>query len=421
MSSSKSPQSTASPSRNKASAPQLAVYLDHLRGGGVQVVATTIASFLAREGVTVSLLVGDAAGPLRERLDPAIHLVDLLPASRWRATTLALRADPRGLARIAPGLLLGGSPTLAQLPALSAYLGHARPRVLLTATPFMNVEALLARQLASVPTRVVVSEHNDLTPEHPLGRGPVGRSLPLLLAHLYPRAHAVVAVSEGVARDLVRRTGLARSAITRIYNPITHPGIPERARETPDHPWLAPGAPPLILGAGRLTAAKDFPTLIRAVARLRRDRPVNLLILGEGRNPKKHAREQARLRELAAELGMAGALDLPGFVQNPHAYMARASAFALSSRYEGFGNVLVEAMACGCPVVSTDCRSGPAEILDGGRFGPLVPVGDPEALADGIRRVLDAPPPRERLQARAAAFSVARALGAYRALLLHGH
>jgi len=409
-------------SANKVTTPaaSLAIYLDHLRGGGVQVVASTIANALAGAGQPVDLLVCDATGPLRERLDPAVHLVDLLPAPRWRATALALRADPGGVVRIGPALLVGRSPTLPQLPALGAYLHRRPPAVLLASTPFMNAEALLARQLAGAPTRVVVSEHNDLTPDHPLGRGLVGRLLPAMLGRLYRQADGIVAVSEGVAVDMVRRTGLARSAITRIYNPISHPGIDARAAEQPGHPWLAPDAPPLILGVGRLGEAKDFPTLIRAVARVRAERLVNLLILGEGRNLKKTARQQALLRGLAANLGMGEALDLPGFVQNPHAYMARAGAFVLSSRYEGFGNVLVEAMACGCPVLSTDCRSGPAEILDAGRFGPLVAVGDDAALARAILAVLAAPPPAAVLRARAAEFSVARALAAYRALLLGG-
>jgi glycosyltransferase involved in cell wall biosynthesis len=168
-----------------------------------------------------------------------------------------------------------------------------------------------------------------------------------------------------------------------------------------------------VLGAGRLVADKDFASLVCAVARLRRAREVRLVILGEGK-----AADRDQLLALANELGCANDVDIPGFVHNPFAYMARAAVFALSSRLEGFGNVLVEAMACGCPVVSTDCRSGPDEILDGGRYGRLVPVGDSAALADALALTLTAPPPRELLIGRAQEFSIERAAIAYEALLI---
>jgi glycosyltransferase involved in cell wall biosynthesis len=167
-----------------------------------------------------------------------------------------------------------------------------------------------------------------------------------------------------------------------IYNPVITPELFARAEEPLDHPWFRPGEPPVVLGVGRLTQAKDFPTLIRAFALVRKERPARLMILGEGE-------ERPKLEALVRELRLEEDVALPGFVDNPYKYMKRAAVFVLSSRWEGFGIVLVEAMALGTPVVATDCPSGPAEILENGKWGRLVPPGDPEALAKAILDTLE--------------------------------
>jgi len=161
--------------------------------------------------------------------------------------------------------------------------------------------------------------------------------------------------------------------------------------------------------------------LIRAFARVRARRAARLVILGEAKNAAKSAERLAGLRALAEQLDVAKDVELPGFVANPFRYMARAAVFVLSSRYEGLGNVLIEAMACGCPVVSTDCPVGPAEILERGHYGPLVSVGDDAALADAILHTLDAPLRAEVLRARAAAFSVEPAVDRYLSVLFEGN
>jgi glycosyltransferase involved in cell wall biosynthesis len=189
--------------------------------------------------------------------------------------------------------------------------------------------------------------------------------------------------------------------------------LPQRAREPIDHPWLAPGSAPVVLAVGRLTPTKDFPTLLRAFAQVRQALPARLIILGEGKNPEESAARQIELMEMAAELGIAADVALPGFVINPLAYMARASVFVLSSVWEGFGNVIAEALACGCPVVSTDCPDGPGEILERGRYGRLVPVGDHGAMAAAILETLRGPPEPHILHGRAALFSVDRAVERY--------
>jgi glycosyltransferase involved in cell wall biosynthesis len=215
----------------------------------------------------------------------------------------------------------------------------------------------------------------------------------------YLKADCIVAVSEGVADDLVSEVGLPRSAIRVIYNPVVTPELAARAEEPLVHPWLVPGSAPVLLAAGRLSAQKDFPTLLRAFARVRAARPARLIILGEGEL-------RAQLEAQAVALGLGEDVQFPGFVENPYAYMRRAGVFVLSSAWEGFGIVLVEAMACGAPVVSTDCPVGPAEILEGGRYGPLVPIGDDGALAHAILSALDCPMDPERLRARAGDFAL---------------
>ena len=202
------------------------------------------------------------------------------------------------------------------------------------------------------------------------------------LAWIYPRADAIIAASTGVADDLSAYTGIPAAKIQTIFFPTITANLEEKASQPVNHAWLSPGNIPVVMGVGRLTQQKDFGTLIRAACLLRAARPVRLIILGEGE-------ERARLETMAQELGLADDVDLPGFVDNPYAYLRRAAVFVLSSLWEGLPNSLIEAMACGCPVVSTDCPSGPREILDGGRYGHLAPVGNPYSLAEAIGKALD--------------------------------
>ncbi|NJN46594.1 MAG: glycosyltransferase, partial [Candidatus Competibacteraceae bacterium] len=197
---------------------------------------------------------------------------------------------------------------------------------------------------------------------------------------------------QGVAEDTIILTGLPQDRVTVVRNPVITPRLLRLAREPVAHPWFTDQGPPIILGAGRLTRQKDFPTLLRAFAAVRRERPARLMILGAGK-------QQAALQAQATHLGIADTLTLPGFTDNPYAYMAKAAVFALSSLWEGSPNVLTEALALGTPVVATDCPSGPREILQEGRFGPLVPVGDAAALSQAIVQMLDNPPDPDVLRA----------------------
>jgi glycosyltransferase involved in cell wall biosynthesis len=344
--------------------------------------------------------------------------VELAKVPVFRARGDGLAADPR-----AWGLLLRPKsrmsmlkPLVRRLPSLVDYLRKTRPDAILAAEPRYNVIAVWGRRLSGLDSRVVISERIQVS-SHAAFDGPWGEQrLNGLLRRAYLGADAIVTVSDGVADDLAAHADIPRDRITTVYNPVVGPDLSAKAKDPLDHPWFAPGAPPVILAAGRLDPQKDFCTLIRAFAQVRAKRPARLMILGAASLAKPaHAGE---LKALAATRSIAGDVDMPGFVANPFAFMARASVFVLSSRYEGLPGALIQALACGCPVVSTDCPSGPAEILENGRFGPLVPVGDDTALSQAIEAVLDQPPISAYLQARAKRFSVQQATDHYLELLL---
>jgi glycosyltransferase involved in cell wall biosynthesis len=226
------------------------------------------------------------------------------------------------------------------------------------------------------------------------------------LRRLYAHADGLIANSEGVARELAVYADLPLERIHIVPNPAATPDIQTLARAPLDHPWFVPGAPPTILGIGRLCRAKDFSTLIRAFALLRERRSCRLMILGEGG-------QRPALEDLAVKLGVEADLALPGFVANPFAYLARAALFALSSQREGCPNVLIEALAVGVPAVACDCPSGPREILAEGLHGRLVPPGDAEALAQAMAQTLDDPSAPERLRQAVSRYTPENSARAY--------
>jgi glycosyltransferase involved in cell wall biosynthesis len=273
-----------------------------------------------------------------------------------------------------------------------------------------NFAALIATRLAGGPTRIVVCQHNSLAAEAGAGRPARFRLLPLLYWLTLPLADAVVAVSDGVAREMERLCRRPYGSIRTIYNPAWSAQRAELAARAELMRPRAGTAPALILGIGRLVAQKDFATLIDAFAIARNHGlRARLVILGEGP-------ERAALQARIETLGLQDCASLPGFMLHPLNLLAQADMLVLSSRYEGFGNVLVEALGCGTPVVTTNCPHGPAEIVDGGRFGALVPVGDAELMAVAMTRVAATQPDRALLRARAARFTLANAVAAYSAL-----
>ncbi len=335
-----------------------------------------LANGFAERGYAVDLVLATLDGPFIKDVARSVRLVDL--KARRVATSL---------------------------PALVHYLRREQPVALLSAMSHANVVAVLACRLAGVSTRVVVSEHGNFSISRANAKSLRGRLMGFFMAWAYPYADAVVAVSTGVADNLAQCIGLQRAAIRVIYNPVVTTSLLAQSWQAPKHPWLQHGEPPVIVGVGRLTAQKDFSTLLRAFARLRQDRNARLLILGEGEM-------RPRLESLVAELGLVEDVELAGFTENPFAIMRRGALFVLSSAWEGFGNVLVEAMVCDTSVVSTDCPSGPAEILEDGRWGRLVPVGDVGALAFAMAAALDEQNP-PNVAERAAEFGADQAVDGY--------
>ena len=287
--------------------------------------------------------------------------------------------------------------------SIAAYINEEEPDYILPSLPRSKLATLLALCFAARKPVVIPIMHSIIMNRR--------RRYRKLYSILFPTVNHIIAVSDGVADSVALTLGIPRERISRIYNPVVTPEITEQAKAIPEHPWMSGDGPPVILGAGRLARVKDFPTLLRAFRRVSRNREVRLIILGEGswRN---------RLGNMIRKMGLQEKVSLPGWVPNPYAFMSRASLFVLSSKFEGLGNVLIEALACGCPCVSTNCPAGPAEILDNGRFGPLVPVGNDSALAEAMERVLDSPPKKETLLARAQEFSLDASVDLYERMIL---
>lgn len=376
----------------------IAVFLYGLTSGGAPRRTLALAEQFALRGHRVDLVVVRADGPLRSRVPANVRLVDLagfaarLPVlSEWRPFRVR-----------------------AAVFALADYLRRERPAILMSGANSGHLTAVWANTRTPEPARLVLRVCTHLSGTAANGKRPSRPWIAPVARRYYPRADAWIAGSRDVADDFAQVTGIAPERIVTIHNPVVSPDVERKAREPLDHPWFQPGEPPVVLGVGRLVKQKDFPTLIQAFARVRAERPARLVILGEAQSD----RRRDRLLELATSLGVAEDFALPGLVDNPYAYMARAGVFALSSAWEGLSGVLVEALACGCPVVSTDCPGGSAETLEGGHYGPLVPVSDPAALADAILTVLDAPPDPERLRARARHFDVASSVDRYLEQLL---
>jgi glycosyltransferase involved in cell wall biosynthesis len=344
---------------------------------GVDRLARHLLPGMATRGYRVDLLKVRGHGPTPDTTHPNLQVIDL-----------------------------GQRNTYACLPAVVRYLRGARPAALLADKDRVNRTALLARALAGTDTRLLLRQGTTVS-VNLAHRGWMDRTLQRAsMRHLYRFADAVLAPSRGVADDLASFARLDPGLIRVVPPPVVPARLFETPPPPPDHPWFGDPATPLVLGIGELGKRKDFPTLVRGFARLRTRRPCRLMILGRGS-------QREHLLALAADLGVSADVALPGFVDDPYPYLAHADLFAFTSRYEGLGFVLIEALALGTPVVSTDCPSGPREVLAGGRNGRLVPVGDDAALAAAMADTLANPPAAAELRAAARPYAVETAVTAY--------
>lgn len=363
---------------------RVSLFIPNLEGGGAERITLNLAEAFAERGLNVDLVVAKAEGAYLSNVPSTVRLINLNARS--------------------PVFLF-------KTFALKRYLQQEKPDFILSGLDIVS-SATWAKRLAGVPTQVLICVHTDLVQQfRDKPQLILGRIRALLVRQFYPWADKILAVSKGVARSVASIANLPLEAIHVIYNPVVTTDFHSKVKEPIDHPWFQSGEPPVILGVGRLVKQKDFATLIRAFAQVRQQRPARLVILGnvDDREPT----IKSQLEALIQELGVANDVCLAGFAENPYAYMANASLFVLSSIYEGLPTVLIEALAAGTSVVSTNCESGPVEILEGGTYGKLVPVGDAIELAEAIAHSLDHPIDSEQLKKRADLFTVDKIIDQY--------
>ena len=377
---------------------RLAFIIPSLRGGGAERSTLAIARGLIARGYAVDLVLLNDNIALRDEVHQDARVLVL---KHKQCPTTGPRV--RVLARLGLTIaLLLRKRNIRHAISIAEYVNSQRPDVLLPTLPDAKIASLLATQFLAYNLLLVPVVRNNV-----MSRGRRNRAL---YRALFRFADHSVAVSSGVAESLTTHSKVFGDQVTTIYNPVITEQLFAQAEESPDHPWFIDAGPPIVLAAGRLSRVKDFPTLLRAFEIAARDRPLRLVILGEGS-------WRTRLERLVRTNGLCDRVSLPGWVPNPFAYMKRASVFVVSSRFEGLSGVLIQALACGCPCVSTDCPSGSREILQNGRIGPLVPVGDSLQLSQAIQHLLDSPPQPNVLVSRAKQFEVQTAVASYESLL----
>lgn len=360
-------------------AKKVAVFVPSLSGGGAERLSVRLANEFAKHGLSVDLVVVDAEGTFRKTVAGDVRVV-----------------------------VLGSRRCMTSLPHFCRYLRRESPDAVL-ATMRAGTVALLADRIAGGRRRTVVRCEMSHSATHRISDTP-GRLLLWLHNCLLPSADAVVTVCEDAAADIVRASPRASAKVHVIFNLLFRPGILDLADEPVEHPWFNDPTVPVLVSVGRLAKQKDYLTLLRAFTGVLHVRPARLVIVGEGS-------ERPRLLATTRELGIAEHVDLLGYRTNPYAYVRRARVFVLSSIAEGLPCVLVEALACGTPVVSTACVTGPREILEDGKWGRLVPVGDSAAMAKAILSTLDESVDSSALVARAKHFDFAPSVDQHLELL----
>ncbi len=355
----------------KNNKPHITFFVPSMRGGGAERVFANLANEFSNRNFKVDLILAQREGPYLKYISRNVNIVDLQ-----------------------------SSRILKSFFPLIIYLKRKKPDVLISTLTHVNIVSIGAKIISKSSAKLLIRQAINY-------KIPSNKVRLMLEKTLFKRADHIIAISQGVKRSLLEELKIPEQKIKVIYNPIYSSSIIEKSKTKIEHPFIY-GQNKIILAAGRLTGQKDFPTLLRAFNRIKTD-SIRLIILGEGKC-------RVELENLVRELELEDYVSLPGFVDNPYAYMAKADVFVLSSKKEGFANVLVEAMACGTTIVSTNCPSGPSEILDGGRYGKLVPVGNIEKLAEAISEALSNPSEKEVLINRAKLFSIDKAIEEYQEL-----
>ena len=334
---------------------EIIIFLPSAEGGGAERVMITLANCFTKRGYSVTIIFANAMGPQLRNISSKVDVINL--------------CSKRLLHAIFP---------------LARCLRRLTPKVALSAMEHANIVLVLARILSFTYPAVVVSERNTPLQNQACLSMLYSRVLAFFIRFFYRRANAIVAVSESVADDLAAFASLRRDSICVIYNPFNIHEITQKARKLPSDDWFINKTNPVVLGVGRLTTQKDFRTLVAAVAKLQSVISCRLVIIGEGEL-------EHDLMNWGRKCGLSSQnFKIIGFQLNPMSFMKHADVFVLPSLWEGLPGVLIEAMACGTPVVATDCRGGSREILEGGRFGQLTEPGDSSELSKAIERVLKA-------------------------------
>lgn len=348
---------------------RIALCMATLGDGGVGRLTLLLTRCWCDMGMKVDLLLGRTTSPYMSELDARVRV-----------------------------FCLGTSNPFFSTPQVAMYLHRERPDVILSDSLRLNRISHSARALSRSEVRVYTTLHIPMGVKEQLLPLEKRRRYRRQVVRTFTKNHGIIAVSQGVAEDLVTCFPIDAAKVKVIYNPIVCPELFQKAKEPVSHSWFVSKDGPVILAAGRFEPQKAFLTLIKAFHVLQKEMRARLVILGDGR-------ERGAMEALIAQLGLQDRVSLPGFVLNPYPYMANADLFVLSSAWEGFGIVLVEAMALETPVVSTDCCFGPREILEDGRLGPLVAVGDVNGLAAAMRNALLWPVPKNELMRAARRFS----------------
>jgi glycosyltransferase involved in cell wall biosynthesis len=360
---------------------KIALFVPNLDGGGAERMMVNLANAFAHKGHNTDLILARKRGPYVKLVDEKVNIIDI------------------NISFANPLLLFH----------LVRYMRLEKPIAILSAMTYPNIAILIAHFFAMTSTKVVISERVTMGVQSKNIFSLKERLKPLAARLTYKKADKIVAISNGVAKNLIDTIYISKEKITTIYNPVVTNALFVN-KSKPSHPFFNSNRK-IILAAGRLVPQKDFSTLINAFDKIAFKDELYLIILGEG-----PLRED--LNRQIESLELTQFISLPGYVENLFSYMQHASVFVLSSAWEGFGNVLVEAMACGCPVVSTDCPSGPSEILSSGKFGALVAPNDEYALADAISSTLACPVSSEILRTRACSFKAEVIADQYLKLML---